>query len=213
MADGGRHPGHLMRGPVCTKQMPPLGALSPRTCPVAGPPKERSVFRLRKVPSRALGAGNGRLLAGGPRRRLRSGLARVGQFGWGCDGVSLGDLDAELRRPRHTGAVQQGRRPQGRPELRQERPRPGTGDLGRQRLLRAAGEVDRLQDAGLAGVVGRAAREPARGPIGAEPLQGPKSHGDPALRLLPRLSQGPDRSRTTSRRSRTRPSSSPRTGG
>ena len=36
-------------------------------------------------------------------------------------------------------------------------------------LLRAAREVDRLEGAGLAGVVGRAPREPARGPVGAQP--------------------------------------------
>ena len=150
------------------------------------------MFRLRKVPRRAPRAATAvfslaaLVSACGP-----ASLASASSGGATTAPLSVTWMPSYAA-PGHAGAVQQGRRPQGRPELRQERPRPGTGDLGRQRLLRAAGQMDRFQDAGLAGVVGRAAGEPARGRIGAEPLQGGESHGDPALRLLPRLPQGPE---------------------
>ena len=57
------------------------------------------------------------------------------------------------------------------PRSAQERAGARTGNLGRHRLLRPAGQMDRVEGDGLAGVVGRASREPARGPVGAEPLQ------------------------------------------
>ena len=42
----------------------------------------------------------------------------------------------------------------------------------------------------LAGLVRRAPGEPARGPVGAEPVQAGQGHGSPAVRLLPRLPEG-----------------------
>ena len=41
----------------------------------------------------------------------------------------------------------------------------------------------------LAGLVGRATGEPARGPVGTEPVQGAQGHDHAAVRLLPRLPQ------------------------
>ena len=61
--------------------------------------------------------------------------------------------------------------------------------------------VDR---AGVAGVVGGAPREPARGPVGAEPGQAGQGLTDEGLQLLPRLPDQPERQARTSRRSPTR---------
>ena len=77
-----------------------------------------------------------------------------------------------LQRSGHARQVRQGRRAQGRLEEGPERAGPEPGHLGERRLLRAAGEGRRQADQGLAGVGGRAAREPARGPLGAQQGEG-----------------------------------------
>ncbi len=66
------------------------------------------------------------------------------------------------------------------------------GHLGRQPPTSCRWPSGSCPRPGLAGVVGRAPGEPARGPVGAEPLQGGQGHRHPALRLLPRLPEGPE---------------------
>ncbi len=99
-------------------------------------------------------------------------------------------LDAELRRARHPRPIQQGRHHQGRAKRRKERARARARHLGGRRLLRPPRQVDRLEGQRLAGVVGRAAGEPPRGPVGAGPVQAAQGHERAAVRLLPRLSEG-----------------------
>src|ERR1019366_5392154 len=102
-------------------------------------------------------------------------------------------MDAGLRRSWHPWTVRQGRDHQGRTEQREERLGARTGYLRRERLLRAAREMDRLEIEWLAGLVGRAARELARRPVGAESVQGTQGHNHTAVRLLPRLLEGSER--------------------
>ena len=97
--------------------------------------------------------------------------------------------------PGHAGRVRQGRDPQRGIAVGAEHPGPRARDVGERRVLPAAREADRRADARLAGVVGRASREPARGPFRARPREARRGHAAGVLRLLPRLSHRPEHHR------------------
>ena len=113
-------------------------------------------------------------------------------------GAAEGPVDERLPRARHARQVQQGRRAQDRAAKRAERARPEPRHVGRRRLLRAGRQGRSSRGPRLAGVGGRAAREPARGPLGARPGQGGHGHAAAGLRLLPRLAHRLERLARTS---------------
>ncbi len=103
-------------------------------------------------------------------------------------------LDARLRRTGHAGAsTTRSASSRSVRARRQERSGPGTGDLGRERLLRAPGQVDPGQDS-PAGRCGRwsGGRTCSRTNQSSTCSSRGKATSDPALRLLPRVPQGPD---------------------
>ena len=104
-------------------------------------------------------------------------------------------VDGRVQGPRNAGEVQQGRCAPGRRPCRAERPRPRARHVRRLRVLRATGREHREGDAHVAGLVRRAPPEPRRGPVSAHQVQARRHHLCPALQLLPRLPEGPQRHR------------------
>ena len=94
---------------------------------------------------------------------------------------------------RHAGEVRPRRILEVGPARRAQHPRAEPRHVGQRGVLRAAGQDDRVAREGLAGVVGRAAREPARGPVDAQPRQGADGDGPAGLRLLPRVPRRQER--------------------
>ena len=129
-------------------------------------------------------------------------------------GGALGALHADPgpRGARHAREVQPGRDPRGRPAARPQRARAQPGDVGERGVLPAARREHRRAGEGLAGLVGRAPREPARGPFDARPGQGGGRHAAAAVRLLPRLSRRPGRDRPLPAHPRRRGRLRPRVG-